>query len=518
MRIGVDVGGTNTDAVLMDGTTVVSSTKTPTTANVSEGIAKALRAVIEDSGIDRAAIDGVMIGTTHFTNAVVERKHLTPTACIRLGLPATVCLPPMVDWPDDLRDMVGGNSHLAHGGHEFDGREISDFQPDEVREIAKKIRDAGLNAIAISSVFSPVNATFEEQSAEIVRSVIPDANITLSSEIGRIGLLERENAAIMNSCLRQLAARTVDGFKAALDELQIAAPFYISQNDGTLMNADFAKEYPVLTFASGPTNSMRGAAFLSGLRDAIVVDVGGTTTDIGVLQHGFPRVAALAVDIGGVRTNFRMPDTYSIGLGGGSLIDNEPLKVGPRSVGYELTEKALVFGGDVLTATDVIVAGGSEDIGDASAVSHLDPSLVSAVQERIMEMIAIAVDRMKTSATPAPVIVVGGGSILVTGGVEGASEIIKPDHFPVANAIGAAIAQVGGECDRIFSLAEISRDEALDQAKGEASDRAVNAGADAGSIEIVDVEEVPLAYLPGNATRIMVKAIGDLVEAQSCES
>ena len=525
MRIGVDVGGTNTDAVLMDGTTVVSSTKTPTTANVSEGIAKALRTVIADSGIDTAAIDGVMIGTTHFTNAVVERKHLTPTACIRLGLPATVCLPPMVDWPDDLREIVGGNAHLAHGGHEFDGREISAYQPDEVREIAEKIRDAGLNAIAISSVFSPVNSTFEEQSADIVRELIPDANITLSSEIGRIGLLERENAAIMNSCLRQLAARTVDGFKAALDELQIKAPFYISQNDGTLMNADFAKEYPVLTFASGPTNSMRGAAFLSGLRDAIVVDIGGTTTDIGVLQHGFPRVAALAVDIGGVRTNFRMPDTYSIGLGGGSLIESDPVKVGPRSVGYELTEKALVFGGDVLTATDVIVAGvsppreggslegGALNIGDKSAVAGLDASLVMAVRERIMEMIAIAVDRMKTSATPVPVIVVGGGSILVTGEIEGASEIIKPDHFPVANAIGAAIAQVGGECDRIFSLAELSRDDALDQAKSEASDRAVNAGADAESIEIVDVEEVPLAYLPGNATRIMVKAIGDLVEA-----
>ena len=543
MRIGVDVGGTNTDAVLMDGTTVVSSTKTPTTANVSAGIAKALRTVIDDSGIDTARIDGVMIGTTHFTNAVVERKHLTPTACIRLGLPATVCLPPMVDWPDDLRDLVGGNSHLAHGGHEFDGREISAYQPDEVREIAMKIRDAGLNAVAISSVFSPVNSTFEEQSADIVREVIPDANITLSSEIGRIGLLERENAAIMNSCLRQLAARTVDGFKAALDELQITAPFYISQNDGTLMNADFAKEYPVLTFASGPTNSMRGAAFLSGLRDAIVVDVGGTTTDIGVLQHGFPRVAALAVEIGGVRTNFRMPDTYSIGLGGGSLISPHPksllhkeggtsatnaspsllvgegaggwgeIKVGPRSVGYELTEKALVFGGDILTATDVIVAGGSDDIGDKSAVAALDPALVSAVQERIMEMITIAADRMKTSATPVPVIVVGGGSILVTGAIEGASEIIKPDHFPVANAIGAAIAQVGGECDRIFSLAELSRDQALDQAKGEASSRAVNAGANADSIEIVDVEEVPLAYLPGNATRIMVKAIGDLAGA-----
>ena len=520
MRIGIDVGGTNTDAVLMDGARVVTSAKTPTTANVSEGIATALRGVIADSGIDSAAIDGVMIGTTHFTNAVVERQRLTPTACIRLGLPATVCLPPMVDWPLDLRDIVGGEAHLAHGGHEFDGREISAYQPDEVREIAARIRDAGLDAIAISSVFSPVNSTFEEQTADIVREAIPGANITLSSEIGRIGLLERENAAIMNSCLRGLAARTVDGFKAALDELDIRAPFYISQNDGTLMNADFAKEYPVLTFASGPTNSMRGAAFLSGLRDAIVVDVGGTTTDIGVLQHGFPRPAALAVDIGGVRTNFRMPDTYSIGLGGGSLVASSDnggseggIKVGPRSVGYELTTRALVFGGSELTATDVIVAGGAQDIGDASAVSGLDSEFVAAAQSRIMEMIEIAVDRMKTSATPVPVIVVGGGSILVTGEIEGASEIIKPDHFPVANAIGAAIAQVGGECDRIFSLAEMSREDALDQAKSEASQRAISAGADADSIEIVDVEEVPLAYLPGNATRIMVKAIGDLVEA-----
>lgn len=513
MRIGIDVGGTNTDAVLMDGIQVISSTKTPTTANVSEGIATALRGVIADSGIDAARIDGVMIGTTHFTNAVVERKRLTPTACIRLGLPATVCLPPMVDWPHDLRELVGANAHLAHGGHEFDGREISAFDPAEIHSIAEKIKGADVKAIAISSVFSPVNSTFEEQAAEIVKAIIPDASITLSSEIGRIGLLERENAAIMNSCLRQLAARTVDGFKAALDELRIAAPFYISQNDGTLMNADFAKEYPVLTFASGPTNSMRGAAFLSGLKDAIVVDIGGTTTDIGVLQHGFPRVAALAVDIGGVRTNFRMPDTYSIGLGGGSLITENPLKVGPRSVGYELTEKALVFGGDVLTATDVIVAADREDIGSKSAVSGLSSDFVAAVQARIMEMIAVAADRMKTSATAVPVIVVGGGSILVTGEIEGASKIIKPAHFPVANAIGAAIAQVGGECDRIFSLAELSRDEALDQAKQEATDRAVNAGAGADSIEIVDVEEVPLAYLPGNATRIMVKAVGDLVEA-----
>jgi len=510
VRIGIDVGGTNTDAVLMDGTTVHASIKTPTTPDVSDGITTALQSLIADSGQNVANLDAVMIGTTHFTNAVVERKHLQPTACIRLGLPATVCLPPMVDWPDDLREVMGNHYYLAHGGHEFDGREISPFDPDEIRQHASAIAEKGITAIAISSVFSPVNSTFEEQAAAIVKEVIPDANITLSSTIGRIGLLERENAAIMNACLRELADRTVTGFKRALADMKITAPFYISQNDGTLMNADFAAEYPVLTFASGPTNSMRGAAFLSGLQDAIVIDVGGTTADVGVLQKGFPRVAGMAVDIGGVRTNFRMPDTLSIGLGGGSIVKEDPIKVGPQSVGYELLSKAKVFGGDTLTATDICVAAGHVDIGDASKVSDLDPALVSGVEDEIEEMINVAVDRMKTSAAEVPVIVVGGGSILIQRPVVGASEVMKPENFAVANAIGAAIAQIGGETDRIFSLAEMSRDEALDQAKQEAIDKAVAAGAQADTVEIVEVEEVPLAYLPGNATRIAVKAVGNL--------
>ena len=510
MRIGIDVGGTNTDAVVMDGVNVVATTKTPTTENITDGIVSALRTVVKSSNLDVESIDGVMIGTTHFTNAMVERRRLEPTACIRLGLPATVCLPPLVDWPDDLAQVLGNHTYLAHGGHEFDGREISAFDADEVRNIAENIQSKGINAIAISSVFSPVNSEFESKTSEIVRETLPDANITLSSTIGRIGLLERENAAVMNACLRKLAVATVSGFKEALSEMNISAPFFISQNDGTLMNADFAAEYPVLTFASGPTNSMRGAAFLSNLKDAIVVDVGGTTTDVGVLQQGFPRVAATAVSIGGVRTNFRMPDTLSIGLGGGSIIQENPIKVGPQSVGFELTQKAQVFGGSVLTATDIAVAGGLASVGNQDYVSNIDSSLIERVTKEIQEMVSVAVDRMKTSASLVPAVIVGGGSILIQDEIEGTSEILKPNHYSVANAIGAAIAQVGGETDRVFSLAEMSRDEALAEAKTEATNRAASAGAQADTIEIVDVEEVPLAYLPGNATRIMVKAVGDL--------
>ena len=510
MRIGVDVGGTNTDAVVMEGTKVLGWVKTPTTPDVTSGIVAALKDVLEQTKVSREEIDAIMIGTTHFTNAVVERRRLMETAAVRLGLPATECLPPMVDWPPDLREAIGDHKYLVHGGHEFDGREIAPLDEKEIRQVAQDIKKKGIKAIAVSAVFSPVNASFEERAAEIVREEVPDAAITLSHEIGRISLLERENAAILNACLGELAKAIVASFREGLKEMGIEAPFYLSQNDGTLMNAEYAEKYPVLTFASGPTNSMRGAAFLSGVKEAVVVDLGGTTSDVGMLVSGFPREASLAVEIGGVRTNFRMPDVLSFGLGGGSIISTDPLRIGPQSVGYELTTKALVFGGSVLTATDVAVAGGLADIGDPGAVKGLDKGLARDVLDEIQSMVDMAVDRMKISAEPIPVILVGGGTILVSRPVQGASEMVKPEHFPVANAIGAAIAQVGGETDRVYSLEKISREEALAEAKEEARNKAKGAGAEEETIKIVDVEEIPLTYLPSNAVRMRVKAVGDL--------
>jgi N-methylhydantoinase A/oxoprolinase/acetone carboxylase beta subunit len=241
------------------------------------------------------------------------------------------------------------------------------------------------------------------------------------------------------------------------------------------------------------------------------VDIGGTTTDVGMLRHSFPRQASVAVEIGGVRTNFRMPEVYSLGLGGGSLVrDGGELTIGPDSVGYELTSRALVFAGDTVTATDVAVAGGLAVIGDPGRVAGLDSGFVRRSLDRIEQTIAQALDRMKMTAQPISVVVVGGGSVLLRERLPGASELIKPDHHAVANAIGAAIAQVGGEVDRIFALRHHSRDQVLEQAKQEAIDRAVAAGAIRAGVQVVDVEDVPLTYLPGNATRVRVKAVGDL--------
>ena len=226
--------------------------------------------------------------------------------------------------------------------------------------MAGELAARGVDSVAITSVFSPVNADFELEAAAVITAQLPGVPVTLSSDLGRLGLLERENATAMNACLRVLAAETVQGFEDALAAVGITGQLFVSQNDGTLMNVDYARRFPVVTFASGPTNSMRGAAFLSGLPEGAVVDVGGTTSDIGVLNRGFPRQAALTAEVGGVRTNFRMPDVLSLAIGGGSIMrwNGQSVTVGPDSVGYELRDRSLVFGGDTLTATDVAVAAG----------------------------------------------------------------------------------------------------------------------------------------------------------------
>jgi N-methylhydantoinase A/oxoprolinase/acetone carboxylase beta subunit len=508
MRIGIDVGGTNTDAVLMDGDRVVAWHKTSTTPEVSSGIITALEQVLSAGQCAPADVTAVMIGTTHFTNAVIERRRLLEVAAVRIALPATQALPPMVDWPEDLRAALGGHAFYIHGGYEFNGIEISPIDEGEIRELAAQVRTLGLRSVALTSVFAPVNAEQEHRAAEILREELPGVYLSLSSEIGRIGLLERENATILNACLTELAIAVVESFRTALAQLGIEAPFFISQNDGTLMSSEFAERYPILTFASGPTNSMRGGAFLSEAENAVIVDIGGTTSDVGVLVKGFPREAATEVEIASVRTNFRMPDIISIGLGGGSLVRDE--QVGPQSVGYELSTKALVFGGDRLTATDIAVAAGLASIGDPSRVAHLDHGVVDRARNTIREMIERGIDRIKTSADPVPVVLVGGGTVLLGHELAGASQIIKPEHASVANAIGAAIAQAGGEVDHVYSLDGTSREVVLAQARDEAIAKAVAAGAIESTVEIVDVDELPLTYLPGNAIRFRVKAVGDL--------
>jgi N-methylhydantoinase A/oxoprolinase/acetone carboxylase beta subunit len=508
-RVGIDVGGTNTDAVLLDGDVVVHAVKTPTTADVTGGITTALRDLLA-AARPAAAIDAVMIGTTHFTNAVVQRRDLTRVAAVRIGLPASASLPPFVDWPADLAALVRGEVVMLEGGHEYDGRAIVPFDERGMRDAARRIRAAGLTSVAVASVFSPLNAECETRAAAILREECPGVAVTLSHDLGRIGLLERENAALLNAALTDLARRTTRAFTDALAVSGLSAPLYLTQNDGTVMLAATAEAFPVYSFASGPTNSMRGAAFLSGLVDALVIDVGGTTTDIGSLRRGFPREANNVVEVGGVRTLFRMPDLLSLGLGGGSLVADGGRRVGPRSVGYRLVDDSVVFGGSTLTSTDIAVAAGLLDLGDRRRVTHLPADVVKTALARIHGMIDEGVDRMKTDAREEPLIAVGGGCFLVPERLPGVSEVVHVRHQAVANAVGAAIAQVSGEVDQIFQ--NLTRDGAIGEARRVAEQRAVAGGADARSLQVVEVEDLPLAYLPGNSLRVRVRVVGDVAE------
>jgi N-methylhydantoinase A/oxoprolinase/acetone carboxylase beta subunit len=206
-----------------------------------------------------------------------------------------------------------------------------------------------------------------------------------------------------------------------------------------------------------------------------------------------------------------MPDLVTIALGGGSVIssDSGACRIGPQSVGYRLRAEALVFGGSTPTLTDSAVATGRAALGDPALTGGHRQLLEDAVR-CADAMLAEAIDRVKTSRGDRSLIAVGGGSILVPDDIPGVSEVIRPDHFDVANAIGAAIASVSGNVDRIFHIGVGGRQAALDEAQDEAREHAVAAGADPGTVQIVEVEEIPLAYLTSPAIRIRVKAAGAL--------
>ncbi|MBS6952165.1 MAG: hydantoinase/oxoprolinase family protein [Enterocloster asparagiformis] len=515
-KLGIDVGGTNTDAVLIDGDRrVVAEVKHPTSGDIYDGIVGAVRDVLAQVEIDRSEIRQAMLGTTQCTNAIVERKNLAPIGILRIGAPATLGIPPMVDWAEDIR-RIAVDYAIVGGGFEYDGKELAPFDREAARRFFAGLKGR-VKSVAISCVFSTVRSDHELEAAALCKEVMgEDVHVSISSEIGSMGLIERENAAILNAALYQVADRFTEGFARSLAQEGVTnADVYLSQNDGTLMTMESARRYPILTIACGPTNSIRGASYLSSLTDAVVIDVGGTTTDLGMIQNGFPRESGVAVTIGGVRTNFRMPDVISIGLGGGSIVrshEDGSVTVGPDSVGYRITEKALVFGGDTMTATDIAVRLGMAELGDPALAAGIDEAVAFKAMECMRAMIEDSIDAMKVSGADIDAVLVGGGSIIVPDRLAGTRNVVKPGHFGTANAIGSAISKVSGTLEQLINYDELPRDEALEKARAAAVELAVQSGAVRDTVEIIEVEDVPLAYYPGNTNRVKIKAAGDLAD------
>ena len=495
---------------MLAGGEVLATAKVLTTEDVSSGILGALEVVLaERPGLERQ-VQAVMLGTTQFTNAVAERRQLAEVAAVRAALPSGRGLPPKVDWPEDIAACLGANTYLVKGGTLYDGWPLADIEDREIDSVIADLKAAKVRAVAVSAAFSPMNPASEIAIGERIQAAIPEMRISLSHKIGRLGILERENAALLNASLLDFADSVVASFTDALQRRGLGCPFFISQNDGTLMEADFARRFPALTFASGPTNSLRGAARLAGVKDAIVVDIGGTTSDIGALRGGFPRESSTHTEVGGVRTNFRMPDLLTLALGGGSLVHEGGVQVGPHSLGHKLVRDGLAFGGEAMTATDILVAAGRMRIGDPALVRHIAPKTIAAATGEMRRMLLAGVERMQSGSAELPIVLVGGGVALAAEPLADAGEILIPKHSEVANAIGAAVAQIGAEAERLLAYDRIGRQQALEQVRAEAMRKAVQAGADPATVRVADVEETSISYMADNMTRLRIKAVGEI--------
>ncbi|MEA2398936.1 MAG: hypothetical protein QOK25_2492 [Thermoleophilaceae bacterium] len=464
LQLGLHVGGTNADAVVMDRRgRLLAKAKVPATGDLGADLGATLRAVVRDGSLDPARIARVMLSTRR-PGSLLAQRGLGRVGVLRIGAPLTHALPPLCGWPAELRTRVSAGEAVVRGGAEYDGRPVAPLDEAEIARFLGEVADQA-EGIAITSVFSPVAPDQELAAGELVRRELgPSTHVSLSHEIGSVGLLERENATVLNGALGSTVEDLAATLRDALESEGIDAEPFVTQNDGTVMTLQQALRFPVLTIGSGPASAMRGAAYLSGVEDGIVVDVGGTRTDVGVLVKGFPRESPGPARIEGVPVALRMPDVRTLPFGGGSFAH----------------------------------------LGDGSA----QPSLDEAVLRHAHEALADSVDRAKAEPQSPPLVAVGGADALVPGHLRGVSEVIRPPDRDVACAIGAAMAPVSGHAESIRSNHPDKRQAALAEVRESALAQAVHAGADPAAVAIVSVEVVPLTYLADPAIRIRVKAAG----------
>jgi len=523
LRIGVDVGGTNTDAAVLEGADVLATAKSPTTPDVHSGMVGAITAAMKQAGVKPDDVGAVMIGTTYFINALTTRRGLAKVSLLRLCSGATLELPPFVDLPGNIAQNIVAHSAFLPGGMLFNGNPILEVDKTMVEKEVTNAIAAGARGIVICAVFAPVSAKHEEQACDIAEQMLralgrTDIIVTKSSDVASgFGILERENAAVLNSALCPLARHVIPALGHALKGAGLVnANLYMTQNDGTIMPCCEAMKLPIRCVQCGPVNSMRGAAMLAKVDDGMIIDVGGTTTDVGLISKGFPRPSSRDAFIAGVRTNFPVPDVGSLGLGGGSHIvcngQGAPV-VGPASVGAEICKLSLACGGSICTATDVAVAlnKGPDDFGCTEIIKEkLPQKLLEDSWQQIQGILAAAVDQHKVSSDDVPLIVVGGGAFLVENSMTGVSEVIRPQHGGSANAVGAAAAQVSGNAVCVLQFENSVREVLLKQVEDRAKEDALAAGADPNTLQTIEIEEVPLAYVPGHTSRVRVRVIGDL--------
>jgi N-methylhydantoinase A/oxoprolinase/acetone carboxylase beta subunit len=329
IHLGLDTGGTYTDAVALSGERrVIATAKALTTPwDLSLGLGEALRAVLTalPAGTRREHVTLVSVSTTLATNAVVENRF-SPVCIVLVGFDDR-----MVE-RSGLERAAGGVVVRVRGGHDATGEES---EPLDESALDAAVREHGtqVEAFAVASMFSVRNPRHEQRVRERIRAAC-DKPVTCSHELSsHLDAPRRALTAALNARLTPQIARLLGALRGVLGQEEIAAPVMVVKGDGTLMRAEVALEYPVETVLSGPAASVVGAGFLTGLEDFAVADMGGTTTDVAIVAGARPVVCADGAVIGGWRTMVEAIEVHTCGLGGDSEVQldrDARLTVGPR--------------------------------------------------------------------------------------------------------------------------------------------------------------------------------------------
>jgi len=460
MILGLDVGGTQADAVLLEGNRVLVETKTPTEDDLLETLRSSLDKTL--SGVDPAQIERMAFSTTTAMNAIIQDR-LEPTGMI-------VTAGPGMD-PDWF--AVGPSFHAVEGCLNHQGFEASPLNKESVLSAAAKIQRQGIKTLGVAGKFSVRNPAHEMQITQWTEGYF--SHIALGHRIaGVLNFPRRISTTYLNAALHGLYARFLDALKQILNEKNLHAPGYLLKPDGGTVTLEKSLESPARTAQSGPAASVMGALALDGCEGtALVLDIGGTSTDMAVVLDGLPLLEKQGIRLGSFPTLIRSLLTHSVAVGGDSEIwidEGGALRIGPLRKG-----RPLAFGGSILTPTDAMVTLGLLEAGNRVAagegVENLGRVLgrdLKTTAERVLEKTAeIIADSARAflqeinsrpvytvhevlqeqRIEPTCLVLIGGPAPQIAPYVGKSLGLPYrvPVHFGVANAVGAAVARVTSE-------------------------------------------------------------------------
>lgn len=476
MYIGIDVGGTSTDAVLLSNGEVKATAKVYNNEDLLVSLLQALDAVMKD--VSSTDIERVVLSTTVITNLIAERKY-HPVGMLLMPGPGR-----------RMRQFPKTDVHLLSGAIDYRGREIIPIQPQEVVEAINDLDTKGYTKVAVVGKFSPRNNIHELQVAEIIHKLKPHWQVELGHRAGgQLNFIRRVATTYYNCATKDSYHYFVEAVQKALDQRQIKAQVFIMKADAGTMPLRSSLNSPVETIFSGPAAStLGGQALIPPGETALVVDVGGTTTDLALILSGKPLLSSKGAMLDEHLTQVRTLAVKSVPVGGDSIVE----AVGKEIIIYsERIGPPLCLGGALPTPTDALNVMGVTKLGDVEksrlAMEKLGSQLqLSAEQtaQRVMDLfvktVVSEIENMyleweqepayriwevmqKRKIRPENIVGVGGGAegFVPQIAKELNGKALLPPYCTVANAIGVAVAkptlQVTLRADteqNIYSIAE----------------------------------------------------------------